>query len=538
MLFRICCKNGRSVLDMTSSQRIALNTVASYGRSLFALVFGLFGSRWVLQSLGATDFGLYGVVGSIIIFITFINTVLSTSVARFYAYSIGQGQRMPTDEALKELQKWFNTAVSIHFVLPMFLILIGYPVGIYAIHHWLVMPPDRIQACIWVFRISLITAFVNMLSVPYVAMYAAHQLITELAFWGIVSSVCSCIGAFCLFYVQSDRLIIYALYMMGVGAGIPIIQVFRAMIKFPACRFNYHYLCDIKRLQNFFGFAGAKIFGGTCVILRNQGGILLINRYFTPSVNASFSIAAQVSGQTNALSQALIGALLPALVSKEGGGDRAGMLKLASSACRIATLLVLLFTVPLLFEMDTVLKVWLVNPPIYTREFCLGMLVMLLFDKVSVGYMLAANAYGKHIIVYEIVLGTILLLAFPITWVLFKFGSGPVALVYSLCGTMLLNSFARIWFCIWQLRMSFWSWIHLVVIPVICVFCLSSSGCYLVVSCISPTVYRIFVTGFVSFSLTCLSGWFMLLTKQERSVSKQILGIACQKLIYLTKIRD
>jgi len=515
---------------MTNSQRIALNTIASYGRSLFALVFGLFSSRWVLQSLGATDFGLYGVVGSIIIFITFINTVLSTSVARFYAYSIGQGQRMPTDEALTELQKWFNTAVSIHFVLPMLLILIGYPVGIYAIHHWLVMPPDRIQACIWVFRISLITAFVNMLSVPYVAMYAAHQLITELAFWGIVSSVCSCIGAFCLFYVQSDRLIIYALYMMGVGAGIPIIQVFRAMIKFPACRFNYHYLCDIKRLQNFFGFAGAKIFGGTCVILRNQGGILLINRYFTPSVNASFSIAAQVSGQTNALSQALIGALLPALVSKEGGGDRKGMLRLANSACRVASLLVLVFTVPLLFEMDTVLKVWLVTPPMYTREFCVGMLVILLFDKLSVGYMLAANAYGKRIIIYEIVLGTILLSAFPATWLLFEYGINPVALVYSLCGTMLLNSFARIWFCRWQLGMSFWSWIRMVVMPVASVFCLSAAGSLLIVSYCSPTVYRVLITGAVSFCLICLSGWFMLLTQQEQMICKHIFYISFKKL--------
>jgi len=517
---------------MTATQRIALNTAAAYGRSLFALVLGLFSARWVLNALGVTDFGLYGVVGSIIIFITFINTVMSGSVARFYAYAIGQGMCLCPADAVLDLRKWFNTAFSIHIILPTLLMLVGYPIGIYAIHHWLTIPADRIQACVWVFRISLVTAFVNMSSVPFVAMYTAHQLITELAFWGIVSSVCSFAGAFSLFYFQSDRLIIYALYMMGIGAGIPVLQVIRAVIKFPACRLNYHYLFEFERLRNFFNFAGAKLFGGVCVILRNQGGVILVNRFFTPAVNSAFSISMQVSGQTNSLSQALIGALLPAIVSKEGTGDRAGMLKLASSACRIASLLVLLFTVPLLFEMDTVLRVWLVTPPAHTSEFCIGMLVILLIDKLSVGYMLAANAYGKRIIVYEIVLGTILLLAFPITWMSYRSGIGPVALAYSLCGTMVLNTLARIWFCRWQLKMSFRAWLRSVVIPVTCVFCLSSFACYLIVSFMPQTVYRVLITGFMSFVFTCVSGWFLLLTRQEHSILKQMLGHGIHKIKY------
>ena len=48
---------------MSPNKRIFLNIVATYGRSLFALVCGLFISRWVLAALGKTDFGLYGVAG-------------------------------------------------------------------------------------------------------------------------------------------------------------------------------------------------------------------------------------------------------------------------------------------------------------------------------------------------------------------------------------------------------------------------------------------------------------------------------------------
>jgi len=52
---------------MTASRRIFLNIVATYGRSLYALVCGLFISWWVLAALGKEDFGLYGVVGGVMV---------------------------------------------------------------------------------------------------------------------------------------------------------------------------------------------------------------------------------------------------------------------------------------------------------------------------------------------------------------------------------------------------------------------------------------------------------------------------------------
>ena len=53
----------KTIPYMTANRRIFLNIIATYGRSLFALVCGLFISRWVLAALGKTDFGLYGVAG-------------------------------------------------------------------------------------------------------------------------------------------------------------------------------------------------------------------------------------------------------------------------------------------------------------------------------------------------------------------------------------------------------------------------------------------------------------------------------------------
>ena len=51
---------------MSPNRRIFLNIVATYGRSLYALVIGLFCGRRTLMALGEVDYGLMGFVsGSI-----------------------------------------------------------------------------------------------------------------------------------------------------------------------------------------------------------------------------------------------------------------------------------------------------------------------------------------------------------------------------------------------------------------------------------------------------------------------------------------
>ena len=63
-------------------------------------------------------------------FISFFNTVLAGAVSRYYAFSIGAAKGDSSGDGIEECRKWFNTAVTIHTVLPGILILMGYPIGI------------------------------------------------------------------------------------------------------------------------------------------------------------------------------------------------------------------------------------------------------------------------------------------------------------------------------------------------------------------------------------------------------------------------
>jgi O-antigen/teichoic acid export membrane protein len=166
---------------MNPTHQLALNSASTYFRTIVTICLTLLGSRWVLNALGQSDFGLFNLVGSIIVFVTFLNSVMASSVARHFAYSMGRGNK-------KELIRWFNTALCAHLCLGVLLLLIGWPIGEYTIRNFLNVPAERLLACLWVFRISLISAFINMVSVPFVGMYTAQQRIYEIAFWGVFQS--------------------------------------------------------------------------------------------------------------------------------------------------------------------------------------------------------------------------------------------------------------------------------------------------------------------------------------------------------------
>lgn len=72
-----------NIKPINRNKRIAVNTIVSYGRTLLSVCLVLFSSRWTLQQLGAVDYGLYNLIGSILIIVVFLNTVISMVIRVF-----------------------------------------------------------------------------------------------------------------------------------------------------------------------------------------------------------------------------------------------------------------------------------------------------------------------------------------------------------------------------------------------------------------------------------------------------------------------
>ena len=501
---------------MIQANRIVLNTLASYGRSLLALCLGLFSTRWVLAALGKEDLGLFGLMGSCIVFVTLLNGILGGTVARFFAYAIGERQTMGTEEGRETLIKWFNAAFSIHAFLPLALIVLVYPLGIYAITHWLVIPDERVDACVSVFRMVLLSACVNMVSVPYVAMYRAHQLIVELSLWEVLRAILTFACAYLLLTWQHDRLIAYAAYMTLIPSLICIAQIIRARFAFDGCRIKTAYLFSRSYLARMFAYAFGDLFGSLGGIVRDNGTAFLINIKFGPGVNAAWSIANQISTHTTALSSAMIGALVPAVTTAEGKGDHSHALRLAFRSIKFGSALILLFCIPLIVELDEVLRLWLVNPPEYTAEMCRCVLIAYVCHKLGWGHQLAIMAKGR-VVAAQLVFGTTAALGVLISWFFINFGWGAWSVGFSYILIFSLMTFERAFFAQRLCSMPFRPWIIKIVLPIAFVAFFSGAIAYVPSLAMRASLGRICLTSAVSSVCLLLGLWLFVLDMSEKN---------------------
>lgn len=517
---------------MTAGARIVLNTLATYGRSVVSLVLGLFSARWVLAALGKDDFGLYGVVGTMIVVVSLLNGIMSGAVSRYYAFAIGEAEKTDAETGRDLVNRWFNAALFIHTILPIILILIGYPIGIYAIHHWLVIPSARIDASVWVFRLALFSAFINMVSVPYVAMYRAKQLIAELSFWGVLTTVVTFVCAYILLSWEGDRLIAYAGYMTILPAAIILIQVYRARVQFGVCHVCLRYLFVWSYIKKLFIFAFGEFFGWVGGAIRDNGMAFLINIKFGTGMNAAYNIANQVSGQTTSLSSAMIGALMPAVTSAEGAGDHDRAVRLSFQSIKFGVILILLFCIPLILEIDEVLRLWLVTPPENTAVFCCCILVSLICHKLGWGHHLAILAHGK-IVAYQTTVGITGSLGLALAWVLVEIGLGAFGIGISFAIIYSIMTVERVFFARLLCGMSIRYWLTKVVVPIFVVVAVTFVAGWLVRVSMPTSVVRVLITSVTTSVLLLLCCWFMVCEADERMMMRMFfLSKVLKKRIY------
>ena len=500
---------------MTPTQRILLNTAASYGRSVVSIALGLLSGRWILQALGADDYGVFGAVGAIFFFTTTFNGVLRGSIARFFAWSIGRGRRRPPEESIRDLREWFNVSLRIHVLAAIVFVAILLPIGTHAVECWLRLPPERIRAAQVVFRCSLVSAAMMMVSAPYYAMYTARQLIAELSLFFLLQSVLLVGIARWLLRFPGDRVVAYAVVLCALHCGIAALIMLRARILFPGCRFRWRQSRFGARTRELLSFAGWQFFGSLCAIGRSQGLAILIRRHFPLADNAAFSYAGQISGHSDALSKSLANALVPAITDAAGAGEHARAVDLAFRACKFGTLLVLLFAIPLSIECKEVVRLWLKTPPEHTAMLCTCMLLSHTFTKLSLGHMAAVSAHGR-IALYQVLVGLSLFLTLPCAWVLVERGWGIGSIGAALLLLAAASTLVRVAIARFLLGMSIRRWISQVLAPLALLSLFATLPGLWVHAALSPSFLRILAVSAVCVAVTVVLGWIVVLDRDER----------------------
>ncbi len=501
---------------MTENRRIFWNIVATYGRSLYGLILGLLCGRWALQSLGEVDYGLNGLVGGLAVFIAFFNNVLSGAMARFYAFSVGAAKvAKDRSAALEECRIWFNTALSVHTVVPFVLIIIGYPVGVYAIEHWLTIPVERISSCVWVFRFVCISCFVGMVNVPFSAMYGAKQYIAELTIYSFVTTTLNVVVLYYMINHPSVWLVRYAAWTCLLSVAPQLIICMRACRIFPECRVNIQYMWCWERLKKLGYFTGWQMLGVFCGMLRGQGISIVINKFFGAAMNAAHAIGNTVQGHCNTLAGAMHGAFVPVITQACGAGDYEKMNRFVIRTCKFNVVLTALFAIPLAIELHEVIRLWLKTPPAFTTGLCYLAMLFHLVDCCTVGHVVAVNAVGR-IACYQIAINSISVMTIPLAIVFGCLWHNVYAVLAAQVGIAAVVSVSRLFFARALARTSIRAWIQGVFLS----FCLSAGPATLFGLAshlfMRPSFARVFVSTFLFEIVYVPLIWFAVLSSEER----------------------
>lgn len=394
------------------NKRIAKNTLLLYFRMLFMMAVSLFTSRVVLNTLGVEDYGIYNVVGGVVAMFGFINGSMASATQRYITFALGKG-----DE--DRLSTVFSTTLQIHTLISILIVILGETVGLWFLYNKMQIPADRMDAAFWVLQCSVVATVVMIVSVPYNADIIAHEKMSAFAYISVLEVVLKLVIVYMLVVFSVDKLILYAFLFLAIQIMIRLIYSFYCNRHFKESK--YRHVWDKQLFKEMTSFAGWSLFGNLSAVLFTQGLNMLLNVFFGPVVNAARAVAVQVQ---NAIQQ-FVGnfqmALNPQITKTYAKGEMQEMHKLMYRSARFSFFLLFFLSLPVLFETEFILKVWLKIVPDNTVTFLRIMICTSLIYTCANPMIVANQATGK-VKKYQAVCGSTLIMILPISWILLELG--------------------------------------------------------------------------------------------------------------------
>lgn len=392
----------------------------------------LYTSRIVLNALGEDDFGLYNVVGGIVMMFTFLNGALAGATSRFITYEIGHKDDV-------QLHKVFNASLVTHIFIALIIVIFAETIGLWLLYNRMVIPPERFNAAFWVYQISVVSCVLSITQVPYSATIIAHERMNIYAYVGIAEVLFKLCIAYLIMISTYDKLIIYALLHFLVHLLVILFYRMYCNKMFEECKFM---LVKEKTIyKNMFVFAGSDMIGQLSVLAQGQGLNILLNIFFGPAVNAARGIAYQVQGAVTQFSGNFITAVKPQIIKQYALGNIKEMMQLVIHSSCFSYYLMLLIVMPIYFEADYILRLWLGNYPDYTVSFLHLILVLCMIQTLKIPRTTAFHATGK-ILLPNMVVGTILCLALPGAYIVLKLGGNPNSVFWVAIFSMAISEIA------------------------------------------------------------------------------------------------
>ena len=492
---------------MQKNSRIAKNTIALYIRTLATMGIGLYTSRIVLDVLGIDDFGIYNVVGGVVAMFSIISSSLSQSISRYLTFELGKGN-------IKQLKTIFCTSVNIQIIMSIIILIFAETIGVWFLNNRMNINADRMYAANWVLQFAILSFIVTLISVPYNAAIIAHERMKAFAYVGILEASMKLVVILALYFSPIDRLITYSFMLFFVSIIIRYIYGNYCKKHFEEC--HYELKLNKKLLYNMSKFAGWNFISSSAYIFNTQGINIISNLFFGVGINAARGIATQVDSITKTFVNNFMTAVRPQIIKSYSSGEVDYTSKLICRSTKFSFFLMMLFAVPLIFETETVLNLWLKTypeyAPIFIRLTMLLSLVCLLGDLLYTN-ILAIGKLKKYMIWETSITCTI----FIFSYIFFYLGCSPIIpyIIFIVVYAMLIA--VRLMFLKKLVNFPVSEFLNETIFPVLKVTVISLILPFLVKFSLSSSIVNSLLIMLTCFISVCISIYSVGLNEDERN---------------------
>lgn len=472
------------------------------------MAVSLYTSRIVLNTLGVTDFGIYNIVGGVVVLFSFFNNAMSNATQRFLNFELGK-------KDFEQLKKVFSASLNVHISIAIIILILSETVGLWFVNTQLNLPTDRIGAANWVYQFSILTFMVGVIQVPYNATIIAHEQMSFFAYISIIEVSLKLVVVFLLQYIGFDKLNLYSVLIFAVS--IIVITIYKLYCKKRYLSTRYSFIWDASLYKQLLSFSGWSLFGSVANVGKAQIINILLNIFHGVTVNAAMGITNQVSNALNGFVSNFQLAFNPQIVKSYAADERDYLMKLIFQTSKYSYFLLFFLSFPILLNMEYVLTIWLKSYPQYTVVFCQLTIIYLLIESISGPLWMSIHATGK-IKKYNITISSVVLLNVPLSYILLKLEIVPYSVLWVNIGISILSLFVKFYFLKKLMNFPVIEFINKVILKILFVTILSFPVPYLVVKFINSGLVEFIIISLVCCIFVALSIFAMGIDKTERKI--------------------
>lgn len=492
---------------MSDSKKILKNSIFLFIRLILTTFISFFSTRIILDRLGVVDYGIYNVIGGVVVLFTFINNSMTSSTQRNLTHELVVGN-------LKSQITLFNASLRIHLVIAILGIILLETFGQYFVYNVLNIPQDKMFAAQVVYQCTIIMFFLNIIMVPYQAAINAHEHMHIIATRGVIESIAKLIISLSL------GLYLYKLEMYSILLLLLTLILSGSYYLYCRKRYEECQVLNISIDKNIYksltSFAGWTLFGAISSLVRKQGSTILINIFFGAASNAAFAIASQISNQLNILSETLLKAIAPQIVKNYSKNNLKEMIKMMCIASKYSYFLFIIVAIPFYIDLEYILKLWLKNVPNYTLVFSKLIIFNVLLDVLLGPMITSIQATGK-IKNYQLTSGLVFILNLPTAYVFLNLGFDPQVVIFSNIFFTILIGIIRLYFLNKLIGLSIINWLRDVLFKAVFITIIAYLSLYYLKNIVNEGLIRLFILSILSIILCSFLIFIFGMKREERN---------------------